>query len=182
LKQFAILIHNFEFQKIEGAMIQVILLVITGLLTSLTHPFHISICELAYDEESGSLQITSRIFQDDFEVALDHLTQINGYFSQVSAADAERQLQLYFDEHLKVIVDQKPLKHKLLGFEIEDNVVWCYLEIEQVDPIEEITVQYSVLINTFNDQINLAHIKCRGKVKSLKFQRNQLLGTAAFTN
>lgn len=182
MKQFAILIHNFEFQKIEGAMIQVILLVITGLLTSLTHPFHISICELAYDEESGSLQITSRIFQDDFEVALDHLTQSTGYFSQVGTDTAKKQLQLYFDEHLKVMVDQKPLKHKLLGFEIEENVVWCYLEIEQVNSIEEISVQYSVLIDTFNDQINLAHIKYQGKVKSLKFQRNQLLGTAAFAN
>jgi hypothetical protein len=65
---------------------------------------------------------------------------------------------------------------------VEDNVVWCYLEIEKVNGLKEISVQYSALVDTFDDQINLAHIRYRGDVKSLKFQKGQLTGTAEFAN
>ena len=163
-------------------MIQVILTMVMWFSSGLIHPFHISICELEYDAESLSLQITSRIFQDDFEVALEQMTESSGYFGETSTDAINKTLQEYFDEHLNVTIDQNRMDHKLLGFEIEDNVVWCYLEIEGINSIAEISVQYSVLIDTFNDQINLAHIKYLGKVKSLKFQRDQLFGTAAFTN
>ncbi|MGI9550915.1 MAG: DUF6702 family protein [Aurantibacter sp.] len=163
-------------------MIQVILIVTIGVFSGHLHPFHLSICELEYDTDSKSIQITSRLFQDDFEVALDELAQSKGYFSQTGTSEAKKDLQDYFDQHLRVSINDQPYTHKFLGFEIEENVVWCYLEIERVDFIGEISIQYSALVDTFNDQINLAHIRYQGKVKSLKFQRNQLSGTASFTN
>ena len=163
-------------------MIQVILSALVIWNIGLVHPFHISICEIEHDGETKSLQITSRIFQDDFETALEPASDVKDYFGEKHKAEAEKALKSYFEEHLKVQVNNKPLKHKLLGYEIEDDVVWSYLEIQQVSSIEEIEVQYSVLIDTFADQINLTHIRYQGEVKSLKFQRHQLNGTAVFTD
>ena len=152
------------------------------LLLLWVHPFHISICEIEHDKASKSLQITSRLFQDDFEAALMRQGNSDAFFQKTPPEEANKILNDFFTEHLQVSVDSKPLDHKLLGFEIEENVVWCYLEIEQVKSLKEISVKYSVLVDTFDDQINLAHIRYQGAVKSLKFQRNQLTGTAAFTN
>ena len=163
-------------------MIQVVLSAWLGLVIAVWHPFHISICEVEHNPESQSLQITSRIFQDDFEAALDKLSQSVGFFSQHSQQEATEKLQQYFNQHLKILINDKPVNHNLLGFELEDNVVWSYLEIKGVNNLDKISITYSVLIDTFNDQINLAHIRHAGKVKSLKFQKNQLSGTAAFTN
>lgn len=146
------------------------------------HPFHISICEIEHDQESKSLQITSRLFQDDFELALARDGKPDAFFQRSPESEINQELKLFFETHLKVSVDSKSLDHQFLGFEIEDNVVWCYLEIEDVKSFNEISVQYSVLLDTFNDQINLAHVRYQGMVKSLKFQQNQLTGTAAFTN
>ena len=133
LKQFAILIHNFELQLIGRLMIQVILLVVNGLFWHALHPFHLSICEMEFDEDAKTLQITSRIFQDDFEVALAQTSGSGGYFSNTDTKEIEKELQVYFDKHLRVSIDEIPLQHSLIGFEIENNVVWCYLEIEQVE-------------------------------------------------
>ena len=128
------------------------------------------------------MQITSRMFQDDFEVALDPDRDTNGFFATTSKEEATGVLKDYFEENLQVSIDSKPMDHQFLGFEIEDNVVWCYLEIQKVRSVKEVSVKYSVLTETFDDQINLAHIRYQGEVKSLKFQKGQLTGTAAFTN
>ena len=167
---------------IAPVMIQVVLSMWLAFATNVLHPFHISICEIEHDEKSKSLQITSRIFQDDFEMALDKLNQSVGYFSQHDKQQVTRELQDYFNQHLQIYADSKTLNHQFIGYELEDNVVWCYLEIEGVESFDKISITYSVLLDTFNDQINLAHIRYSGKVKSLKFQKNQLSGTAAFTN
>ena len=117
-----------------------------------------------------------------FEMALAGEGGQSSFFEQASEPEVNRVLSRFFSEHLQVSVDSEKMSPEFLGFEIEENVVWCYLEIKQVNSIKEISMKYSVLVDTFDDQINLAHIRYQGKVKSLKFQKNQLTGTAAFTN
>ena len=163
-------------------MLQLVVWLVMGLAGAVLHPFHISICEIEHNEDEKSLQITSRIFQDDFELALKQSGKADEFFKNTSEQEAEKVLQDFFNEHLQLSLESEPLEHKLLGFEIEENVVWSYLEIENVNAMEQVSVQYSVLIDTFNDQINLAHIRYRDQVKSLKFQLGQLSGTTAFAN
>ncbi len=160
----------------------VILSLLVPVFLGWMHPFHISICEIEHDGDSNTLQITSRLFQDDFEVALLRNGYSDSFFEKTPHTEATEILREFFREQLQISVDSRTMDHSLLGFEIEENVVWCYLEIKEVTSLKEITVKYSVLVDTFNDQINLAHIRYEGKVKSLKFQKDQLLGTAAFTN
>ncbi|GJM28424.1 MAG: hypothetical protein DHS20C17_10590 [Cyclobacteriaceae bacterium] len=163
-------------------MINLILPVVFHLFAGLLHPFHISVCEIEHDEEDQSLQITSRIFQDDFETALKSTGEKDGFFSNTEKSETNHVLKKFFNEHLRLIIDSSPVTARFIGFEIEENVIWCYLEVEKVDKLSEIQLTYTVLIDTFNDQINLAHIKYHDQVKSLKFQLGQLTGTAAFAN
>ena len=161
-------------------MIQVTLLVIVELATILLHPFHLSICEFEYDVDQENLKVTSRIFQDDLEVAFKNMNGTTDYFKNVNEPQVKKDLESFFQKNLQVIIDKTPRSPQFVGYEIEDNVVWCYLEIPQLESISEISISYTVLIDTFADQINLAHVRYRGKVKSLKFQQSQLSGTAVF--
>jgi len=158
-----------------------LLLVLTCTFFSL-HPFHLSICEIEHDAKSETLNITSRLFQDDLEVAFNKISGTTAYFSEVGEDKIKNNLQEFFQTNLQVKVNGNNLAHRFLGFEIEDNVVWCYLEITEVNSIGDITILYTPLIDTFEDQINLAHIRYQGKVRSLKFQKSQLSGTAEFNN
>jgi len=163
-------------------MIQVILLLVLKSAFFYLHPFHLSICEIKHDAESETLNITSRLFQDDLEVALNRISGTSEYFIEVEESKIKKDLQEFFKGNLQVKINGNTSDTRFLGFEIEDNVVWCYLEITEVKSIGEITILYTPLIDTFEDQINLAHIRYQGKVRSLKFQSSQLSGTAEFNN
>jgi hypothetical protein len=128
------------------------------------------------------LQITSRIFQDDFEVALKGMGENYQPLGNTDKTKTNEVLGAFFKEHLQLKIDGTPVMPRFLGFEIEENVIWFYLEVEKISVLTEIQLSYSVLIDTFNDQINLVHIKYHDQVKSLKFQSGQLSGTAAFAN
>ena len=82
------------------------------------HPFHISICEIEHDDESSTLQITSRLFQDDFESALNS-DNGDGFFQSTSQDETTEVLTKFFEQHLQLSVDSNPLKQQFLGYEIE---------------------------------------------------------------
>ncbi len=163
-------------------MIPATLLLVFECAICCLHPFHLSICEIKYDIDSKSLQITTSLFQDDLEFALNQISGSSDYFKEVNEFRIREDLKKFFEAHLQVSIDDRSRTIQFLGFEIEKNVVWCYLEISEVTSIGEIVVKYTPLIDTFDNQINLAHIRYLGKVRSLKFQRKQLTGTAVFTN
>jgi len=163
-------------------MINLLLVLLVSLLAGAVHPFHISICDIEHDQDTNSLQITTRIFQDDFELALKEMGETDGFFQETSQQHADEVLKEFFGKHLVIAVDSKKMAPNFLGYEIEENVVWSYLEIEQVPELHEVDLTYSALVDTFDDQINLVHIKYKGKIKSLKFQMDQLTGTATFAN
>lgn len=161
-------------------MINLVLLAGFHFWIGLLHPFHISICDVEYSKKDQSLQITTRIFQDDFELNLKGSGKIDGFFQHADKQEANDVLTQFFKDHLQLKVDQQPVRVSYLGFEIEENVVWCYLEADQVDALTTVELTYSVLIDTFEDQINLAHIEYKDQVKSLKLQSGQLSGTVTF--
>jgi len=163
-------------------MIQVTLLLVLKCAFFYLHPFHLSICEIEHDAKSETLNITSRLFQDDLEVALNEISGTSEYFSEVKEDKIKNDLQKFFRDNLQVIINGNTLTIRFLGFEIEENVVYCYLEITEIKSLGEITIQYTPLIDTFTDQINLAHIRYQGKVRSLKFLSSQLSGTTDFNN
>src|SRR5258708_32609988 len=94
------------------------------------HPIHISVTEINYNEKSKSLQVTVRVFADELELGvraqrkeaeLDLLEPKNG-------VTTKQMIQNYFNTHLKVKIDGKPVKMNFLGFEREDISIVSYIE------------------------------------------------------
>lgn len=149
-------------------------------MASWAHPFHLSICEIEYRPQSQTLQVSCRIFLDDLEIALNQENNVDNYFENKSQQHINQDLETFLKEHFSIAVNDKERSPRYLGYEIEDNVIWCYLEIEKIKNLQNITVGYTVLLDTFDDQINLAHIKFNDKVKSLRFQKGKTTGTLQF--
>ena len=51
--------------------------IVIPLFLSLFHPFHVSVCDVDFNEETKSIQLSQRIFLDDFEQALNKKYEIN---------------------------------------------------------------------------------------------------------
>ncbi|MBX2941759.1 MAG: hypothetical protein KF860_05390 [Cyclobacteriaceae bacterium] len=141
----------------------------------LFHPLHISVTEIEYNEKAEALQIISRIFMDDLEVAirsktglkeLDILNPKNGLTTKGLLAE-------YLKEHLKIRLDGREQQLNFLGYEEENFAFISYIEIEKVKSFKVIEVENTVMTETYDDQSNLVHVTYKGPIKSMRLMKNK---------
>ncbi len=139
------------------------------------HPLHVSVSEIQYSEKDKALQITLRIFINDLEMSIrnrrkepemDLLAPKNGSTTDLLVTE-------YLKDHFKITLDGKLQKMKLLGHEVEDVAIVCYIEIENVKKIKVLEVFNDIITETFDDQSNLVHVTFRGPVKSARLVRDK---------
>jgi hypothetical protein len=146
------------------------------------HPIHISVSEINYSEKDKALQITSRIFIDDLELAiraqrnepeLDLIEPKNGLTT-------EKLLYEYMAKHFIVKLDGKVQKLTFIGMENEDPALICYIEIEHVKKFKTIEVRNDIIQEIHDDQSNLVHVAYKGTSKSLRLVRDNPVGAVVF--
>ena len=78
-------------------MVTLLFILHTYVLLSLVafHPFHISVCEINYNLESESLEITHKLFWDDFQA---QLIAIHGHsFENLDFSQDQAEVSKYFN-------------------------------------------------------------------------------------
>ena len=143
------------------------------------HPFHVSVCTIYYSEDEKSLQMTHKNLADDLENALSNAgfrTSDGGFIDILNPTDREflnETIEKYLRSNFSVTLSGKEQKMNYLGYEQEGMALWCYMEITGVERIETLKIKYTVLLEQFNDQINLVHIKYKGAIKSMRLDHHQ---------
>ncbi|WKN43615.1 DUF6702 family protein [Tunicatimonas pelagia] len=161
-------------------------MLLTNLLFSLLffHPFHISVTSIYHATEENSLQITVKIFADDLEEALNRdnseATAYIDVLNPPNPAQLDSIVHNYLDQHLVFTINEQLVQPQFLGFEREDLTMWCYLEVASVKSLEKVEVRNTLLLNTFEDQANIVHVRANGVVKSMKLAHNQIADTIIF--
>lgn len=133
------------------------------------HPFYVSVTEIEQNQQTKVVQVSVRIFFDDFEKALDkrYKTKVN----ILKPADRKKLDLLivdYINNHLKIKANNKPLQLKYIGYEIEEEAAWCYFETEKQPEIQSFSVVNNLLYEQHPTQINMIHAIVNGKRKSSK--------------
>lgn len=145
------------------------------------HPLHVSISELELSAKSGSLHISHRIFIDDLEAAIKEKSGKRVDLStQKEAALAQALVGEYIQQHFNLKIDGKPVKPAYLGYEVEDEAIWAYMEVPKVRKLSSITVHNSLFFNRFNDQTNLVNVKVGKELKSLRLEASTPQGSLSF--
>ena len=134
------------------------------------HPVHISVTEVNYSEKDKTLQLTSRIFIDDLELAISRNAREPelDLLSPGKGRTTDQLVSEYLSRHLKMRVDEKTVKLNYLGHEIEDVAIICYIESEQVKKLKSAEVQNDVIQEVHADQSNLVHVTYKGVLKSAR--------------
>jgi len=146
-------------------------LVIYFLALHVAHPFHVSVCEIDYNQDENTLQISHRIFMDDLESALNNFTREKIYMQQTDHKYIREVLVDYLQEKFRVVLGSSLMDLSLIGYEIERDVVWVYQEAQDVDISSTLIVTNSILLDIFNDQQNLVHFSYQGNTKSLRLNK-----------
>lgn len=141
------------------------------------HPLHLSVSEIFHNPETESLEITQRLFVDDLEEALRHFSKrrIDVLNPQSPEAFAEV-LQQYLDHNFQLQLNGKAIKPSYIGYEIENDALWVYLEVPKVRKLKEIAVQNTIFFEMFDDQTNLINVDKGGKIRSLKLTEGEKKG------
>lgn len=148
----------------------------------LAHPFHVSVCDIEVNQKNRSLEISQRIFLDDLEMAL---RKKSGWekLDVLNPSDPKRfdaLMKDYIRDHLDISVNGKTRAYTYLGHEQEGDALWCYMEVKEVEQIDLIEVKNTILLETYNDQINLVHIKNDGKIRSLKLYQDKVRDSISY--
>ncbi len=153
------------------ALRKIALLLAAVALLSFTsaHKFYVSVTNVVYSEKSTSFQITSRIFIDDLEEVLKERYGIDAKLATKDETQiANSYIEKYFRTKFTVELDGKIASYSFLGKEYDNDVVICYLELENVDlsNLKSLAVQNEMLTDLFEEQQNIVHVKWKGKKKS----------------
>jgi hypothetical protein len=81
---------------------------------------------------------------------------------------------------VQIEVDDRPISFQYLGKEVEMDVTWCYAEISDVPNLKKITVSNTLLLDLYDEQTNIVHIKAHDKKKSMMLNIAKSADTVTF--
>jgi hypothetical protein len=135
----------------------------------LFHPFYVSLTEVRHNEKANRLEVSCKLFSTDLEAVLEKNYQADIDILQAGQkARIEPLIQDYLQKHFQVRVDGKPVTFRFLGYEIEEEATWCYLEAVKVNNVRRLDVKDDVLFAEHPTQINMLHVTVKGRRQSTK--------------
>jgi hypothetical protein len=134
------------------------------------HKFYMSVYQINYAPEKKMLQITSRIFIDDLNKALEKKYNKKLYLgTEKETSEESILLKKYLAEHFSLKVNGQSKTMNFLSKELDGDVLICYWNIKEIKHINSLEIYNSVLMDWNSDQQNMMHITVLGTKKSLLF-------------
>lgn len=137
------------------------------------HEFYLSVTDINYVQEENSLQIISRVFTDDFEEVINK--RYNKDFKLIPSLEVE-EIDVYIEKYLrdKLILetDKGQLTYNYLGRKYEDDMVYLFLEVQNLDTFDVLNVENSLLTDLFEEQKNMIHFKSDNFKKSFILEKD----------
>jgi len=145
----------------------VLLIAIPFLMATSAHKFYVSVTKIEYKENEKSLQMIARVFIDDFETLLRERYDEN---ITLDEKNESKQIDVYsgkyFSEKFKVKLNNEEVTYTFLGKEYEDDIIYFYLEIDNVDKINSLEITNKIMFDLFEEQQNIIRTKIYSKNKS----------------
>jgi len=133
------------------------------------HPFHVSVIEINHNATDKTLEISCKIFTDDFEkvLAKNYKTKVD-LINPPDKAKMDTLIKKYLFSHLSVKANGKPVVFDYLGFENDHEAAYGYIEVPNIPAVNKFDISTSIMYDLFDDQMNIFHVTVDGKRKSTK--------------
>ncbi|NOY48104.1 MAG: peptidase E [Chlorobi bacterium] len=145
------------------------------------HKFYVSVTQVEYIKEKQSVQIIARVFIDDFEELLRKRYDEN---ITLDVSKDESTIDTYIKKYLfakiQIEINGDFKKLKFLGKEYEDDIMYCYLEITDVEFINSFRITNQLLFDVFEEQQNIVKTNINSKRKSFMLTPNNDSGVLNF--
>ncbi|MBS7564177.1 hypothetical protein KHS38_07145 [Mucilaginibacter sp. Bleaf8] len=109
------------------------------------------------------------MFYDDLEHALNKQYRAHiDIVKPVNKEEVNKLLSDYVRKHLIIKADGKVLSPAYVGYEIQEDGAWAYLEVKGIPRPKKVEVHDDVLFGEHPEQINMLHVTVNGNRQSTK--------------
>jgi hypothetical protein len=144
------------------------------------HKFYVGVFQVEYAAEKKMIQITSRIFIDDLNNAMEKKYHKKTFVGTEKETQADLDLfKKYLAENFTIKINGQTKPITFLSKEIEaGDVLVCYSRIKEIDKFKTIEISNTILVDWNGEQQNITHISAFGTKRSVLFtesSRKELL-------
>lgn len=133
------------------------------------HPYYISVVEINHNATDKTIEISCKIFTNDFETTLEKNYKAKVDLSNPrDKASTDKWINDYIKKHLSIKVDGKDVNLTYLGFEKDEEAVFSYFQVDNVASVKRVNVSNSLLHDFSDQQINIIHCSVGGRRQSTK--------------
>jgi len=134
------------------------------------HPVHVSIINVDYYSEKNEMDVSFKIFTDDFQLLFIHLYQIKVDFNtKEEYSHAKDKIDQYLNSHFQIINKGEKYELKFVEIKKNEDSIWFKYKIEGIKPQNKITLVNTVLLDLYMDQKNLVLFKSGETEKGYRF-------------
>ena len=147
------------------------------------HKYYLSVTSIKYSEKEHSLQITSRIFIDDFDELIKERYDYTAKLASKEEGDqSEVYIKKYLNSKFQIEVNGEKATYNYIGREYDGEHMVIYLEVENVvyEALKSIEVENGVLTDLFDEQQNIVHFKFKEKRESFVLIKENNKGMLKF--
>ena len=139
------------------------------------HEFHASVTKMEYNAKERAFEISIRVFTDDLEKALSAASNSRVVLDKDRpSATLDPIIEKYVQAHFGFQTPQKqPRPFKYVGHEIEADAHWLYIEMPYAEPFKSGVLKQNVLMEQFDDQVNMVNLQYQGQKKTFVFRKSQ---------
>ena len=140
--------------------------------TAAAHPIHSSVAEADFNRATGKLEVSLRVFADDFETALGDLAGKKISLEKSPPSELDALVRAYLVGHFIVKAPSGALASlRLIGRELKDaaDELWLHFELDLPGGVAGIRVDDTVLRERFSDQLNSVRVRDGDRQLTLVF-------------
>ncbi len=131
------------------------------------HPFFVSVTQIQENAKEKILEVTCKIFTDDFEKDL--RKNYHTHVDLLNETDKPAMVKLindYIKSHLQISIDSKLCALQYIGFEKDEEAVNCYFQVNNISVKKTVAIVNHILFDYKPEQVNIVHVTVRGTRKS----------------
>ena len=133
------------------------------------HPLYVSVIEIEHNAKDKTLEISCKIFTDDFEKTLRKAYNVHVDLLDTKVKAAMNKLvNDYVQKHLSISLEGKNATMRFIGYEQIEEGIYSYYQVDNVSAVKNISISDNILYEYKKEQMGLIHVTVNGNRKSSK--------------
>lgn len=133
------------------------------------HPIFMSVTEIEHNAKDRTLEISCKIFTDDFEKTLRQAYKTTvDLVNPKDKAATNKMVSDYVQQHLIIAVNGKKATLQFLGYEQQEEGIISYFQANNITAVNKIEFTNNILYEYKKEQIGIMHATVSGNRKSTR--------------